>query len=189
AARMSNGLLHVHALVVGGLVEGHAGLFFVGQQDAAAGIDGAAVALVQVLGNVLGLAALGAVAGDQEEAVFVAGADLGGFLDVGAADDQADGGIAVLAQIALAQLVQLVAHQVVDVAAVGQLLVLKVLGAAVGGAAQHEHPLAGLFGVGQVRADGVQSHIGGQSDEVGLKVPGKVADGVHLGGLGDVAPL
>ena len=67
---MGNGLLHVHALVVGGLVEGHAGLLFVGQQDAAAGIDGAAVALVQVLGDILGLAALGAVTGDQEEAVL-----------------------------------------------------------------------------------------------------------------------
>src|SRR5699024_3419391 len=36
AARMGNGLLHVHALVVGRLVKGHAGLLFVGQQDAAA---------------------------------------------------------------------------------------------------------------------------------------------------------
>ena len=54
---MSNGLLHVHTLVVSGLVKGNAGLLLVGQQDAAAGVDHAAVALGQVLGNILGLAA------------------------------------------------------------------------------------------------------------------------------------
>ena len=48
-------------------------------------------------------------------------------------------------------------RQVVDVAAVGQLLVLKVLGTAVGGAAEHEQALALLFGVGQIGADGVQT--------------------------------
>ena len=56
AARMGNGLLHVHTLVVSGLVEGHARLLLVGQQDAAAGVDHAAVALAQILGDVLGFA-------------------------------------------------------------------------------------------------------------------------------------
>ncbi len=70
----TNGLLHVHALVVSGLIKGHAGLLLVGQQDAAAGVDHAAVALGQVLGNILRLAALCAVAGDEEEAVLVLGA-------------------------------------------------------------------------------------------------------------------
>ena len=60
---MSNGLLHVHTLVVSGLIKGHAGLLLVGQQDAAAGVDHAAVALGQVLGNILSLATLCAVAG------------------------------------------------------------------------------------------------------------------------------
>jgi len=64
---MGNGLLHVHTLVVSGLVEGHARLLLVGQQDAAAGVDHAAVALAQILGDVLGLAALCAVAGDEEK--------------------------------------------------------------------------------------------------------------------------
>ena len=158
---MSNGLLHVHTLVVSGLIKGHAGLLLVGQQDAAAGVDHAAVALGQVLGNVLGLAALCAVAGDQEEAVLILCTDLGGLLDVGAADDQTDGGVAVLAHVVLAQSVQLVAHQIVDVAAVCQLLILKVLGTAVGGAAEDEHALALLFGIGQVGADGIQTHVGG----------------------------
>ena len=75
-----NILPHTHALVVGGLVKGNAGLLLVGQQDAAAGVDHAAVALGQVLGNVGCLAALCAVAGDQEEGVLVGCADGGGFL-------------------------------------------------------------------------------------------------------------
>ena len=95
----------------------------------------------------------------------------------------------MLAHVVLAQSVQLVAHQIVDVAAVGQLLVLKVLGTAVGGAAEHEHALALLFGVGQVGADGVQTHIGCQRDEIALEIAGKVTHGVHLGGLGNVAAL
>ena len=84
---------------------------------------------------------------------------------------------------------ELVAHHVVDVAAVGQLLVLKVLRAGVGGAHQHEQALARAGDVGQVGADGIQAHVGGQGDEVGLKVALEVGLGVHLGGLGDVAPL
>ena len=95
----------------------------------------------------------------------------------------------MLAHVVLAESVELVAHQIIDVAAVGQLLVLKVLGTAVGGAAQHEHALALLFGVGQVGADGVQTHVGCQRDEVGLEVAGKVTHGVHLGSLGDIAAL
>ena len=95
----------------------------------------------------------------------------------------------MLAHVVLAQSVQLVAHQVVDVAAVGQLLVLKVLGTAVGGAAEHEQALALLFGVGQIGADGVQAHVGGQRHKVGLEVAGEVAHGIHLGGLGNVAAL
>ena len=89
-------LPHAHALVVGGLVKGDAGLFLVGQQDAAAGIDNAAVALGQVLGNVGRLAALRTVAGNQEEGVLVGRADGSSFLGVGTANDQADAGIAVL---------------------------------------------------------------------------------------------
>ena len=42
----------------------------------------------------------------------------------------------------------------------------QALGTAVGGAAEHEHALALLFGVGQVGADGVQTHIGCQRDEI-----------------------
>ena len=95
----------------------------------------------------------------------------------------------MLAHVVLAQSVQLVAHQIVDVTAIGQLLVLKVLGTAVGGAAEHEHALALLFGVGQVGADGVQTHIGCQRDEIALEITGKVTHGVHLGGLGNVAAL
>ena len=189
AARMSNGLLHIHTFVVSGFVKGSARLLLIGQQDAAAGVDHAAVALGEVLGNVLGLAALCAVAGDQEEAVLILCTDLGGLLDVGAADDQTDGGVAVLAHVVLAQSVQLVAHQIVDVAAVCQLLILKVLGTAVGGAAEYEHTLALLFGIGQVGADGVQTHIGCQRNEVALEIAGKVTHGVHLGGLGNVAAL
>jgi len=75
------------------------------------------------------------------------------------------------------------------VAAVGQLLVLKVLGTAVGGAAEHEQALALLFGVGQIGADGVQTHVGSQRHKVGLEVAGEVAHGIHLGGLGNVAAL
>ena len=108
---------------------------------------------------------------------------------MGAADDQTDGGVAVLAHVVLAQSVQLVAHQIVDVAAVCQLLILKVLGTAVGGAAEDEHALALLFGIGQVGADGIQTHVGGQGDEIRLEVAGEVAHGVHLGGLGDIAAL
>ena len=100
---------------------------------------------------------------------LILGADLGGLLDVGAADDQTDGGVAVLAHVVLAEGVQLVAHEVVDVAAVGQLLILEVLCAAVGGAAEDEHTLALLLGVGQIGADGVQTHVGSQRDEVGLE--------------------
>src|SRR5699024_9626894 len=135
-------LPHAHTFVVGGLVKGDAGLFFPRQQNAAAGVDDAAVALGQVLGDVGRFAALRAVPRDEGEGVFVGGADGGGFLGMGAADDQPDAGVAVLAHIVLAQGRQAVAHQVVDVAAVGQGLVLKVLGAGVGGAAQHKHALA-----------------------------------------------
>ena len=95
----------------------------------------------------------------------------------------------MLAHVVLAQCVQLVTHQIVDVAAVGQLLVLKVLGTSVGGAAEYEHTLALLFGIGQVGADGVQTHIGCQRNEVALEIAGKVTHGVHLGGLGDIAAL
>ena len=74
-------------------------------------------------------------------------------------------------------------------ATVGQLLVLKVLGTAVGGAAEHEHTLALLFSVGQIGADGVQTHVGCQRNEIALKIAGEVTHGVHLGGLGNVAAL
>ena len=74
-------------------------------------------------------------------------------------------------------------------AAIGQLLILEILCAAVGGAAEDEHTLALLFCVGQIGADGVQTHVGSQRDEVGLEIAGKVAHGVHFGGLGDVAAL
>ena len=95
----------------------------------------------------------------------------------------------MLAHVVLAQSVQLVTHQVINVTAIGQLLVLKILGTAVGGAAEHEHALALLLRVGQVGADGVQAHIGSQRDEVGLKITGKVAHRVHFSGLGNVAAL
>ena len=39
--------------------------------------------------------------------------------------------------------------------------------------------LALLFGVGQVGADGVQTHIGCQRDEIALEIAGKVTHGVH----------
>ena len=106
-----------------------------------------------------------------------------------AADDQTDGRVAVLTHVVLAEGVQLVAHEIVDVAAVSQLLVLEVLCAAVGGAAEDEHTLALLLCVGQIGADGIQTHVGSQRDKVGLKVAGKVAHSVHLSGLGDVAAL
>ncbi len=48
---------------------------------------------------------------------------------MGAADDQADAGVAVLAHVVLAQGGQAVTHQVVDMAAVVQLFVLKIFGA------------------------------------------------------------
>ena len=95
----------------------------------------------------------------------------------------------MLTHIVLAEGVQLVAHEVVDVAAIGQLLILEILCAAVGGAAEDEHTLALLLCVGQIGADGVQAHVGSQRDKVGLKVAGEVAHGVHLSGLGDVAAL
>ncbi len=103
---------------------------------------------------------------------FVSGADGGGFLGMGAADDQADAGVAVLAHVVLAQGGQAVTHQVVDMAAVVQLFVLKIFGAGVGGAAQNEHALALLLAVRQVGADGVEAHVGGQRDDVGLEVAG-----------------
>ena len=89
---------------------------------------------------------------------------------MGAADDQADAGVAAFTDVILAQSREAVTHQVVDVAAVGQFLVLKVLGAGVGGAAQDEHALALVLAVRQVGADGVQAHVGGQGDEVGFEV-------------------
>ena len=64
---MSNGLLHVHTLVVSGLIKGHAGLLLVGQRMPAAGVDHAAVALGQVLGNILRLAALCAEPGMRKK--------------------------------------------------------------------------------------------------------------------------
>ena len=74
-------------------------------------------------------------------------------------------------------------------AAVGQLPVFKIFGAGVGGAAQHKDALA-LFGaVGQIGADGIQTHVGGQRDEIRLKIAGKMRFGVHFGGLCDVAAL
>ena len=127
--------------------------------------------------------------GDEEEAVLILCTDLGSLFDVSAADDQTDGRVTVLTHVVLAEGVQLVAHEVVDVAAIGQLLILEILCAAVGGAAEDEHPLALLLCVGQIGADGVQTHVGSQRDKVGLKVAGEVAHGVHLSGLGDVAAL
>ncbi len=91
--------------------------------------------------------------------------------------------------VLLAQFGQAVAHQVVDMAAIGQGLVLKVLGAGVGGAAQHKDALALVLAVGQIGADGIQAHVGGQRNDVGFEVAGEVRLGVHLGGFGDVPPL
>src|SRR5699024_926577 len=126
---------------------------------------------------------------DQEEGILVSGTDGGGFLGVGAADDQADAGIAVLAHVVLAQLGQAVAHQVVDMAAVGQGLVLKILGAGIGSAAEYENALALLLAVRQIRADGVQTHVGSQRHDVCLKIAGKVRFGVHFSGFGNVTAL
>ena len=95
----------------------------------------------------------------------------------------------MLAHAALTHGVQLVANHIVYVAAVSQLLILKVLGAGVGGAHQYEHALALLFHKRHIGLDGIQAHVGGQGDEVGLEIALEVSLGVHLGGLGDVAAL
>ena len=95
----------------------------------------------------------------------------------------------MLAHVVLAEGGQAVADEVVNMAAVIELFVLKVLGAGVGGAAQDKDALALLGAVRQIGADRVKAHIGGQRDDVGLKVAGKVRFGVHLGGFGNVAAL
>src|SRR5699024_2999847 len=112
-----NVLLHPHTFVVGGLGVRDAGLLLPGQQDAPAGVDHPAVALLHVQRDVGGLAALGAVAGDQEEGIRVAGADLGGFLAGGAADDQPDAGVTLLPHVVGPEPGQRVAHHRVDGAA------------------------------------------------------------------------
>ena len=53
-----------------------------------------------------------------------------------------------------------------------------------------QFPFLALLGaVRQIRADGVKAHVGGQRDDVGLEITGKVRLGVHFGGLGNVAAL
>ena len=108
---------------------------------------------------------------------------------MGAADDQTDAGITRFADVIPAQLAQAVAHQVVHMAAVLQLFILKIFCAGVGGAAQYKQALALFLAVRQVGADGIQAHIGGQRDDISLKVAGKVCLGVHLGGFGNIAAL
>ena len=95
----------------------------------------------------------------------------------------------MLAHALLAQGVHLVAHQVVHMAAVRQLLILKVLRAGVGGTAQHKQALALLLHIGQIGSNGIHAHVGGQGHKVGLEVPLKVALGVHFGSFCNVAPL
>ena len=90
------------------------------------------------------------VAGDQEEGVLVGSADGGGLLGMGAADDETDAGVAVLTHVVLAEGSQAVADKVVNMAAVIELFVLKVLGAGVGGAAQDKDALALLGAVRQI---------------------------------------
>src|SRR5699024_5824821 len=135
-------LLHPHTLVVSGFGIIDAGLLLPGQQDAAAGVDNAAVALLHIQRDVGRLAALSAVAGDQEEGILVAGADLGRFLAGRTADDKADARIAVFAHIVGPKLGQRVADHRVDSAAVGEGLVLKINPAGVGGAAEDKDTLA-----------------------------------------------
>ena len=108
---------------------------------------------------------------------------------MGTTNDQADAGIAVLTHVVLAQGGQAVADEVIDVAAIVQLFVLKILRAGVGGTAEDEHALALLGAVRQIRADGIQAHVGGQCDDIGLKIAGKVRLGVHFSSLGNVTAL
>ena len=103
-------LLHSHAFIISSFIKGNAGLLFVSQQDAAAGVDHSAVAVVHILGNIGSFAALCAVAGDQEEGLGVSSADGSCFLGMGAADDQTDAGLARFADVIPAQLAQAVAH-------------------------------------------------------------------------------
>ena len=87
-----------------------------------------------------------------------------------------------------AQLLHLSADDVVEGLPLA-LQVLKVLPPGVGGAHQDEEALAAFLHVGEVGGNAVEPHVGAEGDEVGLEGAGEVGLGVHLGGLGDVAPL
>lgn len=97
AARMSNGLLHVHTLCCKRLIKGHRAASC-RPADAAAGVDHAShkSALGQVLGTssaLLPCACGQKRAGDEEEAVLILGADLRWPPRCGCClDDQTDGG-------------------------------------------------------------------------------------------------
>ncbi len=168
---------------------------FVGVDDGAGGVDeGTGFIRVEGVGDVGGGAALGAVAGDEEEGVGECGAEGGELGGVGGADDGAEGGVAAGAAGGGAPLFDEFADVEVEGVAVLEELVLDLGGAGVGGADEDEEAFSGVLGEGDEGSEGVVSHVGidgegvgsGEIAEVGEVGVGEVGEGVAFGGVADV---
>ena len=153
--------------------------------------------LVKGVPHVVGGAALGAVAGDQEEGVLQALAESPDVGGVGGPGDGSGHGVAVLALGALGNALVQIAHDLVDQTVTGD-DVLELPGAGIGGLDQDEGALVLLLGGLQEGLDGVGAHVAVEGHAVhvegleGLPLdlgPGQPAFGIGGGGGADVAPL
>ena len=131
--------------------------------------DRTPAALVEGMAHILRSAALGAVAGHQQEGVGHPGPDLLQLLGVGGAGDRADPGIAVGTFGARAPLLNEVGHQAVDRPVLAGGLVLKLAGAGIGGLDQHEAALVLCLAGIQEGIDAVGTHIAVEGHTVGVK--------------------
>ena len=169
--RRSDGSLNGVARGDGGLAGGFLPVVFAARvDDGAAGVDHHAGAFGGLAGLNAGadVAALSADPRHEQGKVRRDAAHVGEFGGIGGADDEAEFAVEVPLGGGKAR------KAFVDLLAV-HFKHLDVVAAGVGGAAEDEHALALLGAVRQIRADGIQAHVGGQCDDIGLKSPVKCA--------------
>ena len=168
----------------------------VGEGEAAGVVDECAQTLrIEGGGDVAGGAALGAVAGDEEEDAGHGFAEFGDLFGVGGTDDCAEETVAGIVAVRGGPLGEAVGDVAIEGFAVGD-EVLKVARGGVAGADEGEEAVAGFCGGVDEGTDAVGTEVGvdgegvgGPRGVVGVRVGfegGEVGFGVAFGGAADV---